>query len=362
MMRKIALMSIVMLAMATTASAKSAGQWLQGVEDAADYMLQFQNDDGGFPYKLTNPVAASYDSTAGSPANTLGATARGLVAAYEVTGHTRYLNAANNVADLIEYRYDNNINVGSYGPPFYNKDIEFAYELAAAGGKDITAKAQTSAVAYFNSKLSGSTASTAAQAVYEYYLNANWTASPGAMSGAKMWMLGDWASVGAILGTAEISSGYTGDDFASEMNSLMENDYGNGFDPEGDTYAALGQYGMLEAAYAATGGAGNTTVLEDIRENLYSSDPSFGYQSLGYTTYLLSLLDDPAAARGSEILLSWQRDDGAWIYSDGDWYVESHGEALLGVASSPVPEPLTMLAVGSAVAGLGGYIRRRRRA
>jgi hypothetical protein len=30
--------------------------------------------------------------------------------------------------------------------------------------------------------------------------------------------------------------------------------------------------------------------------------------------------------------------------------------------TTAVPEPLTMLAVGSAVAGLGGYIRRRRRA
>jgi hypothetical protein len=31
-------------------------------------------------------------------------------------------------------------------------------------------------------------------------------------------------------------------------------------------------------------------------------------------------------------------------------------------AGNPVPEPMTMLAFGSAVAGLGGYIRRRRRA
>jgi hypothetical protein len=34
----------------------------------------------------------------------------------------------------------------------------------------------------------------------------------------------------------------------------------------------------------------------------------------------------------------------------------------VGLAQAPVPEPMTMLAFGSAVAGLGGYIRRRRRA
>ena len=31
-------------------------------------------------------------------------------------------------------------------------------------------------------------------------------------------------------------------------------------------------------------------------------------------------------------------------------------------ASAPIPEPMTMLAVGLSVAGLGGYVRKRRRA
>jgi hypothetical protein len=37
-------------------------------------------------------------------------------------------------------------------------------------------------------------------------------------------------------------------------------------------------------------------------------------------------------------------------------------DVTLEVERAPVPEPMTMLAFGSAVAGLGGYIRRRRRA
>jgi hypothetical protein len=40
----------------------------------------------------------------------------------------------------------------------------------------------------------------------------------------------------------------------------------------------------------------------------------------------------------------------------------SAGEYFFSHDAEVVPEPLTMLAVGSAVAGLGGYIRRRRRA
>ncbi len=40
---------------------------------------------------------------------------------------------------------------------------------------------------------------------------------------------------------------------------------------------------------------------------------------------------------------------------------EPKGKVKADVEMSVVPEPLTMLAVGSAVAGLGGYIRRRRR-
>ena len=39
-------------------------------------------------------------------------------------------------------------------------------------------------------------------------------------------------------------------------------------------------------------------------------------------------------------------------FAQGTWSLQTE--------TSPVPEPLTMLAVGMGIAGLGGYIRRRR--
>jgi hypothetical protein len=61
--------------------------------------------------------------------------------------------------------------------------------------------------------------------------------------------------------------------------------------------------------------------------------------------------------------------DGPGSYTSGDesydtidWLVPGAVSSVLDVQRAPVPEPMTMLAFGSAVAGLGGYIRRRRRA
>ncbi len=61
-------------------------------------------------------------------------------------------------------------------------------------------------------------------------------------------------------------------------------------------------------------------------------------------------------------IAAWQTADETWLftvkYNEGN----SETETSLLSTRAAVPEPLTMLAVGSAVAGLGGYIRRRRRA
>lgn len=347
--------------LAVPASATTYQDWQDAVVSGADYLLQFQNDDGGFPWKVTNPDPLTYDSTKGSPANTLGATARGLVAAYNVTGDSTYLSAANAVADLIEYRYDNNVNIGSYGPPFYNKDVEFAYELAAAGGKDITAKANDSAVAYFNAKLADyagdPTVTTAAQAIYQRYVDSGW-----ATPGAQFWMIGDWVSVASHLGSEEIYTGYTGTMLAAELYSLMEAGYGTYFDPDNDIYAGIGLYGTLEGAYFGQGDAGNTGALEEVKSRLNDPANYFDYQDLGYNTFMLGLLGDPAATTGSSILVDWQNDDGAWIYGSGSWYGEVQGEALLGMANNAVtPEPASfaiwglLTVIGLAVAG-----RRRR--
>lgn len=205
---------ILAVCVSTHAQGYSYSDWEQAVTDGADYLLQFQLDDGGFPWRLDEEGRTNFDPSAQSPANTLGATARGLVAAYQATGNGGFLDAANDVATLIEYRYDNDVSIGSYGPPFYNKDVEFAHELANAGGTDITAKANQSAIDYFNEKLgdySGDpNVDTPAKAVYQRYIDSGW-----ATPGAQVWMLGNWTHCGALLGSQEITAGYTGQDFAN---------------------------------------------------------------------------------------------------------------------------------------------------
>ena len=52
--------------------------------------------------------------------------------------------------------------------------------------------------------------------------------------------------------------------------------------------------------------------------------------------------------------------DSGWIVSDLAFGVDAGGLYMTGLAI--IPEPVTMLAVALSAAGLGGYIRKRRRA
>ena len=45
-----------------------------------------------------------------------------------------------------------------------------------------------------------------------------------------------------------------------------------------------------------------------------------------------------------------------------DAYGDFNGFAIVSVSAAPIPEPMTMLAVGLGITSLGGYIRKRRRA
>ncbi|MEA3458708.1 MAG: hypothetical protein U9R21_08545, partial [Candidatus Thermoplasmatota archaeon] len=192
-----------LLVLSTSAYALNYGEWVDSVVTAGDAMVAAQNDDGSFDWQQDG------DSTNSGSMNIQGATGRGLVAAYNVTGDTTYLDAANDVADWL------NTNSTS----LYNKDIEFLYELDAAGGTDYTTFASSQAVDYINAKITETGASSGAQAVYDRYFNLNWVSDPGTMNGIKLWMIGEWGHVGQFLGDTEVYSGYTGFDMATEMGS-----------------------------------------------------------------------------------------------------------------------------------------------
>ncbi len=334
-------------------------QWRQAVASGADYLLQYRTTDGGFPWALDPNQQASFDPNVDGYPSTLGSTARGLLASYLAIGDSSYLAAANEVADLIEYRYDNSTSIGGYAPPFYNMDVTFAHELASVGGgRNITAKANASATAYLNSKLSAYSGdpniNTAALALRQTYIDSGWSTP-----GAHAWMLANWVHCGALLGAGEIYSGYTGSAFAAELYGLLEDDYGDYFDPNTDAYSTLGLVGIVEGAYFATGTSGDTDALARLKSRLATVDAWFSFQELGHTTYLLDLLGDPDATTGSVLLMDWQDPNGGWVYPSGNWYPQDSGEALLGLASVTVPEPtmILVLTVGATMV----MLRRRRR-
>jgi len=329
----------LLLAVTGTAGATSYAEWKQAVISGADFLITYQNDDGGWTWEIDKPVANNYDPEAASPGNTFGATARGLIRAYQLTGDADYLAAANNAA------------AGMQNLPYYfNKDVEFAHELAAIpGGMDITALTDADALEYLAGKGS-------AQGLHDAY----WSTFPD-YNGANVWMLGEWVHVGRLLGSREITPGYTGNDFAEEMASLVDGDYGVEFDPDPEAAdSTLGLVGMLEAAFWGGGTYTNTLAAETELANRVASGALVGSpQELGYATYALGLMNNPIAMTGSAQLVG-MLDNGAW-YSGDLWNSEAHGEALLGLSENPIPEPMTMAGMVLGVGSLVGYLRRRRR-
>jgi len=330
-----------------TAAAVTYAEWEQAVISGADFIIDYQNNDGGWTWNIDKPVADNYDATATSPGNTFGCTARGLIRAYQLTGDSDYLTAANNAAGGMQSL-----------PFYYNKDVEFAHELAAIpGGTDVTAFTDADAVSYLSGKASPGVS--AAQGLHDAY----WSGAP-ARNGSNVWMLGEWVHVGRLLGSSEITTEYTGDDFAVEMASLVDGDYGTYFDPDpGARASTLGLVGMLEGAFWGGGTYTNTPASETELANRVASGALVGIpQDLGYATYSLGLMNNPIAMTGSAQLVG-MLDEGAWYSPYGEyWNSEAHGEALLGLSENPIPEPVTMAGLMLGIGAIGGYVRRRRKA
>jgi len=160
------------------------------------------------------------------------------------------------------------------------------------------------------------------------------------------------------------STAYDGQPVTLELFKLTD-----GSDPWPDSMEAIGK-GNLPSGMKTSFEGGDTYLTFDIGDVALSAGQQYGFL----------LMHDVPQASGDNMLLGAQANS---AYTDGIgitreyrgtgsdvykamtvWTTSSQPadlEFYIQQAAAPIPEPATMAAVGLAVAGLGGYVRRRRR-
>ena len=153
--------------------------------------------------------------------------------------------------------------------------------------------------------------------------------------GAAVWALATTGDISAD--TTEVWVGVEVRDLPAMLKDLQAPDNSfyasmNGTDPGWTETTVMGTLGLMAAD---------------------ASSPSYSYSS--QITLAMGVLEGGVSNPGGEVY---------WGIGDppsGAWYFAA-GETLEVISQpAPIPEPATMCALGLAVAGLGGYIRRRRR-
>lgn len=119
-MRHCAVALAVVAAVGFAAPARAG--WQQSLQDAADYVEGAQNTDGGFPW--TSPGGESTH-------NTTGVTAMGVINAYEETGGSTYLTAAEDAGDYIKDTLPSN---HPNKNPFATFDPYFCWRVSSVAG------------------------------------------------------------------------------------------------------------------------------------------------------------------------------------------------------------------------------------
>jgi hypothetical protein len=325
-----------------------------------DRLIDTQNNDGGWDWPLDNG-----DPMTGSAPNTAAPIAMGLLAAYEQTGDIIYLNAA----------IDAGVFVRDVSPPHATGNGIFMHALSQATGD--SQYANDVKTEYYDA-LSGGTyvrgSTSYDTASYAQHIR-DVRAGDGNLAA---WDLG-LAAVGAHRLCADTNAWIVA--IEAELNEFDSTAYydvlglsgaiwafseiGHDFDPITGDLEAAGSTSDLAATLAdyqlATGGfTWNSGWMDEGDDN----------ETIQETAYAILALNEferseylAAIQKAGDYIASTQLATGGWKnWAGGAENNEVTGEALWGAsAANPVPEPTTMLLLGSGIIGLAGFRRKFRK-
>lgn len=357
-MKKITIFAVAAgLILAVTGTA-GATTWYQA---GGDRLTAVQQDDGGWDWPLDDG-----DPTDPSPVNTVGPIAMGLLQAYRYSGDAAHLAALGDAGALLLTKTNN----------FSPSDGYLAAALDGVFGG--TAYTDHVVANFYDPLAAGTYDRNGDGTLYDtagYVKSIDDARAAGSIGNLAAWDIGMGLYGAAAVG-ADTTAWVAG--VKTEINELDGSKYydviglsgailglasvGEGFDPTAGEHEAaknLSDLADILVAYQLnTGGFtwNSGYVFEDdfnetIQETAYALLALNEFDRAAYLTEILS---------AGNYLMSVQLGTGGWENHTGSGENnEVTGEALWGIATA-VPEPLTMLAVFAGLAGLGGYIRRRR--
>ncbi len=332
-----------LVAMQADVTDDNAGNGTNGVDETPN-----DPDDGGWDWRVTSPPAPFHHTTGASPTNIYGATAQGLYRAYLLDPQPAYWTAMTDAA----VKMAANANVRSAADLIFLMNYD---DLPLATGTTY----QDAAKAKYDARMGvyGS-----ATALAEYIRDVRH--GQGYDNGIIPWDIGAWAVVASML-----DARYTGyDDDADDIAEVLWQDTYNdtpgyfdivgncGFDPSnGDyDYYNLGISGLLDAFVAADAHTGEIPgLIGIILADMYPSGAmgnSCGvntddesWQATAYCAMSLARYDADTYWEEINAMAGWLGStqdtvSGGWVYSNGNHYPETCGEATaaLGLAASPV--------------------------